>query len=132
MKRLSLNLRAARLANAALASMLGMVVATDAFAQAATIQVRPGQTLGAVAGSFTDSLTGVSVAIAATCYVCAVVMAAVAIFKFKAYSDQPERTPIKQPILYLVVAVMLAAIPEVLGTGIMTTFGGAAETVPSL
>ena len=120
--------RMSRLATLALAAGLFAIIAPEVMAQG--IQLKSGQTIGQVSNNVANSMTGASRAVAAVCYICAVVMGVVAVFKFKAHSDNPDREPIKKPIMYVLVAVMLAAIPETLGVGIGTLWGGAATLVP--
>lgn len=93
------------------------------------ITLSSGKTVGAVAGNVGTSLTGVGTVITIVSYVCALFVGIGAIFKFKAHADQPDRTPLKTPIMLLFVSAMFAAIGEVLGTGIATLWGGGAQTV---
>lgn len=82
-----------------------------------------GKTLGNVANNITDSLRGVSVLITMACYLGALVFGVIGAMKWKAYGEQPDRTPFKIPVTYWGIAVLLAGFPEFMGTGITTLWG---------
>ena len=83
-----------------------------------------GKTIGAVANNITTSLKGTAVLITMFCYLGALIFGVTGAMKFKAYSEQPDRTPIKVPITFWAIAVLLAGFPEFMGTGITTLWGG--------
>lgn len=88
-----------------------------------------GKTIGAVAGNITDSIRGIGPLITAICYVGALVFGLIGAMKWKAYGEQPDRTPLKIPILYWGIAVLLAGFPEFLGTGITSLWGSNASLI---
>ena len=88
-----------------------------------------GKTLGDVAGNVTNSLRGVSVLITMGCYLGALVFGVIGAMKWKAYGEQPDRTPFKIPVTYWGIAVMLAGFPEFMGTGITTLWGASNNLV---
>jgi hypothetical protein len=98
----------------------------------AGMQLKSGQTIGQVSTNVTTSLSGAARVVTALCYLGAVAMGFIGALKWKAYGDQPDRTPLKVPLMYWGVAVILAAIPEFLGTGIATLWGGGAQLVPTM
>ena len=99
----------------------------EAFA-AAEIQ-SGGQTVGEIAGNITDSLEDVSGLAEAIAYVAGFFMGLGALFKFKAYRDNPQQTPLGTPITWLGIAVFLIFLPELFGSGAQTIWGGEATQV---
>ena len=88
-----------------------------------------GKSIGAVAGNLTDSIRGIGPLITAICYVGALTFGLIGALKWKAYGEQPDRTPLKIPITYWGIAVLLAGFPEFMGTGIVSLWGSGAELV---
>lgn len=91
-----------------------------------------GQSLGGVANNVTSSLRGVSTLITMCCYLGALVFGLIGAMKWKAYGEQPDRTPFKIPVTYWGIAVCLAGFPEFMGTGITTLWGGGSGSGPQL
>lgn len=104
-----------------------MAVVPEAMAQARVLTEGP--SLGDMAGNVTTSLNGVSLLGEAIAYVAGFFMGLGALFKFKAYRDNPQQTPLGTPITWLAIAIFLIALPTVFGTGFTTLFGQAATTV---
>lgn len=103
---------------------IALAMAEPALAQQSAIQFsNKGQSIGSVAGNLTNSLRGVSSLITMICYLGALVFGLVGAMKWKAYGEQPDRTPFKIPVIYWGIAVLLAGFPEFLGTGISTLWG---------
>lgn len=98
-------------------------------AVAATGVPTSGQNLGEIAGNITGSMRGVSVLGEAIAFVAGFFMGLGALFKFKAYRDNPQQTPLGTPITWLVIAILLIALPSVFGSGFTTIFGGNTATV---
>lgn len=114
----------------ALSAMLFVMAAAlspEALAQSAP--PTSGQSLGQISANITDSLKGVQVLAEAIAYVGGFFMGLGALFKLKAYKDNPQQTPLSTPITWLVIAVLLIALPSVFGSGFTTVFGGNAQTV---
>lgn len=88
-----------------------------------------GQSFGDIANNFVRSIQGAGSAVTAVCWLAALAMGAVSVFKFKANADNPQQVPLKIPLIYLGVAAGLAAVPEVIGTGIVSIWGGGAQQV---
>lgn len=84
--------------------------------------ISKGQTIGEIADNFTTSLKGVDGTVTALAWVMAFVIALVAIFKFKAHSENPRETPLKTPLLLLFVAVLCVSLPMVLSSGTKTLY----------
>jgi hypothetical protein len=114
-----------RAAQSVVIAGLAALTAAEAFAQAATGPGLTGNavTIGTIAGNVRTSLSGVSILVMALCYLGALAMGFIGALKWKAYGEQPDRTPLKVPLTLWAVAVLLAAIPEFLGTGIVTIWG---------
>lgn len=108
-----------------LASVIAVLQPTQAGAQ----QFGRGQSFGQIANNFVQSIQGAGAAVTAVCWIAALAMGAVAVFKFKANADNPQQTPLKIPLIYMAVAAGLAAVPEVIGTGVVSIWGGGAQQV---
>ena len=128
MKKL-LSTRAGRLALMAGLGACAVLLAGPAMAQSG-MTFRPGNTtIGGAAQNLTASIKNIGPLITAICYVGALVFGLVGAMKWKAYGEQPDRTPIKIPITYWGVAVLLAGFPEFMGTGITSLWGQSAQVV---
>ena len=111
---------------AALAALAACAIASpEAFAQVEN----GGQTVGDIAGNITDSLEDVSGLAEAIAYVAGFFMGLGSLFKFKAYRDNPQQTPLGTPITWLGIAVFLIFLPELFGSGAQTIWGGEAAQV---
>ncbi len=88
-----------------------------------------GQNASTIANNIITSISGFSKVVNAFCYIAATVMGAVAVAKFKANSENHQQTPLKIPLTFLGVAAGFAAVPEVIGTGIVSVWGSGAKTV---
>lgn len=89
-----------------------------------------GSSIGAVSGNITNSLQGVAGLVTAACYLGALVFGVTGALKWKAYSEKPDRTPIKVPITYWAIAVLLAGFPEFMGTGTTTLWSSDNSDAP--
>ena len=109
------------------------LVSLDAFAlcspEAFAAVESEGQTVGAIAKNITTSLEDVSGLAEAIAYVSGFFMGLGALFKFKAYRDNPQQTPLGTPITWLGIAVFLICLPELFGSGAQTIWGGDAAQV---
>ena len=85
--------------------------------------LKAGKSLGDVSNNIKTSLDGVGVLITTICYLGALIFGWIGAMKWKAYGEQPDRTPFKIPMTFWGIAVVLAAFPEFLGTGITTLWG---------
>ena len=109
---------------------LSMLLLSDVtLAQTATVS--GGQTLGQIGQNITASLKGIDGAVTAFAWVAAFVLGIIAVFKFKAYSDNPRETPLKTPIMLLISAVLCISIPLVLSSGSKTLFNQETRTAPA-
>lgn len=116
-------------------AMLLMGLSPEALAQGAggtgggiTIPTS-GQSIGAISGNIVNSIQGAGLLVTALSYLGALVFGFMGALKWKAYGEQPDRTPLKVPVTYMAIAAILAALPEFLGTGISTIWGGGAQVV---
>jgi hypothetical protein len=82
-----------------------------------------GPTLGTIAGNINRSLGGVALLAEGIAYTAGFFLGLGSLFKFKAYRDNPQQTPLGVPINWLAVAVCLCALPMIFGSGITTMFG---------
>jgi uncharacterized membrane-anchored protein len=78
-----------------------------------------------VAQGVTNSFAGIASLILGVCAVAGLGFAAAAIFKFKAHKDNPQSTPLGQPLALLAIAAMLLWIPFLLQSAGQTLTGGA-------
>ncbi len=99
---------------------LGMVVASQAFAQDLT--------LGTVATTVTDSMTGIAKLITAGSLVAGMAFAVGAILKFKQHKDNPTQIPVGTPIALIFIAAALLFLPTIFSTLGNTLFGKSAQT----
>ena len=108
--------------------LIAMLFALSPEALAADIPSE-GSTAGDIAGNITDSLKDVSGLAEAIAYVAGFFMGLGSLFKFKAYRDNPQQTPLGTPITWLGIAVFLIFLPELFGSGAQTIWGGEATQV---
>lgn len=99
------------------------------FPESAFAMIGSGMSVGQISNNIVSSVQGAGNAVTAICWLSAIVLGAVSVFKFKAHSDNPNQTPLKIPMIYLGCAAGLGALPEIIGTGIATLFGSGAQTV---
>ena len=83
-----------------------------------------GPTLGAISKNINTSLADVSVLAEGVAYTAGFFFGLGALFKFKAYRDNPQQTSLGVPVTWLGIAVCLLALPTVMGGGMSTLFGG--------
>jgi hypothetical protein len=87
------------------------------------------QSIGGISRNITTSLAGAAGVVTALAYLGAVSFAFIGALKWKAYGEQPDRTPLKVPVTYWGIASICAALPEFIGTGITTLWGSGATLV---
>jgi hypothetical protein len=122
-----------------IAALTMAVLALSAFAPDAMAQATgsggsmsiptSGKSIGTIAGNITTSIRGAGVMVTALAYLGALAFGFMGALKWKAYGEQPDRTPLKVPVTYMAIAAILAALPEFLGTGISTIWGSNATVV---
>ena len=112
----------------AILSAAGLMMAEPAMATTG-MELKAGKSLGDVSNNIKTSLDGVGVLITTICYLGALIFGWIGAMKWKAYGEQPDRTPFKIPMTFWGIAVVLAAFPEFLGTGITTLWSTDAELV---
>ena len=88
-----------------------------------------GKSISAVSQNITNSLRSAGVLVTALAYLGALVFGFMGALKWKAYGEQPDRTPLKVPVTYMAIAAILAALPDFLGTGVATIWGSGATVV---
>jgi hypothetical protein len=112
-------------------TVLGMMLIPELALAGQSITLQSGKTATVIAGNINNSIGGITTVITSLAYIGAVGFGFVGILKWKAHSEQPDRVALKIPITYMVIAAMCAALPEVIGTGIASIFGGSANLVQS-
>ena len=120
--------RTLALSGLTLAAIVLASVSPEAMANGMKIPAS-GQSLGEISNNVTASLRGASVLVTALAYLGALVFGFMGALKWKAYGEQPDRTPLKVPVTYMAIAAILAALPEFLGTGIATIWGQDATVI---
>jgi hypothetical protein len=91
-----------------------------------------GKTIGTISNNITASLAGAAGVVTALAYLGAISFAFIGALKWKAYGEQPDRTPLKVPVTYWGIAAICAALPEFIGTGITTLWGSGATLVSAI
>lgn len=109
-------------------AVVALLLADPSFANGASFNAN-GKTIGSVASNVTTSIKGVGVLVTACCYLGALLFGVIGVTKWQAYAEQPDRTPLKIPIMFWGIAVMLAGFPEFMGTGIASLWGSGASLV---
>ncbi|MDF1758674.1 MAG: type IV secretion protein IcmD [Legionellaceae bacterium] len=87
-----------------------------------------GETIGTMASSVTSTFDSVGKMITASSYVAGLAFAISSILKFKQHKDNPQQTPIGQPIGLIFIAIALLFLPSILGSAGNTLFSKGAET----
>ncbi len=72
------------------------------------------QTIGSVAASITGTFANIGKLITAASYIAGLGFSIAAVLKFKAHKDNPQQTPVGQPIGLVVVAAGLLFLPNVM------------------
>jgi intracellular multiplication protein IcmD len=117
------------LKNAVATVALGVLYTPVVLAQGTGNFSGSGQTLGGMSSNVTGSLENVSNLGSAVAFVAGIFFAVIGLFKFKAYKENPQQTPLGQPIMMIVLAAALLALPTVIGSGMKTLWSdGASET----
>ena len=84
---------------------------------------------GDIAKNIENSLWGVKNFAEAFAYVAGFFMGMGSLFKFKAYKDNPQQTPLGTPVTWLGISVFMIFLPELFGSGAQTIWGGEAAQV---
>jgi hypothetical protein len=113
----------------ALAATALAAFAPDAMANGSMTIPSSGKSIGTIAQNITTSISGAGIMVTALAYLGALAFGFMGALKWKAYGEQPDRTPLKVPVTYMAIAAILAALPEFLGTGISTIWGSNATVV---
>ncbi len=87
-----------------------------------------GETLGTMASQITSSFAAVGRLITAASYVAGLGFAVSAILKFKQHKDNPQQTPIGQPIGLTFIAGVLLFLPSILSATGNTLFSQGGTT----
>lgn len=87
-----------------------------------------GETIGTMASTITDTFESVGKLITASSYVAGLGFAISAILKFKQHKDNPQQTPIGQPIGLVFIAAALLFLPTILSVAGNTMFKGGGTT----
>lgn len=84
--------------------------------------------ISVIADHLVSQFDSIANLIGALAFVLGLGLGASGLMKFRQHSDNPNAVPISQPLVRLVIAAMLIALPAVLGTGITTFFEEGAQT----
>lgn len=86
------------------------------------------ETLGTMASSITSTFDSVGKMITASSYIAGLAFAISAILKFKQHKDNPQQTPIGQPIGLIFIAIALLFLPSILSSAGNTVFSSGGTT----
>lgn len=86
------------------------------------------ETIGTMASSITSTFDSVGKLITASSYVAGLAFAISAILKFKQHKDNPQQTPIGQPIGLLFISIALLFLPSITGALGNTAFSSGGQT----
>lgn len=86
------------------------------------------ETIGTMAASITSTFDSVGKLVTAGSYIAGLAFAISAILKFKQHKDNPQQTPIGQPIGLLFIAIALLFLPSVTGALGNTVFSEGGKT----
>ncbi|OGV34020.1 MAG: hypothetical protein A3E88_04600 [Legionellales bacterium RIFCSPHIGHO2_12_FULL_35_11] len=86
------------------------------------------ETLGTMAAEVTSSFANVGLMITAASYIAGLGFAVSAILKFKQHKDNPQQTPIGQPVGLIAIAIALLFLPSILTAAGNTVFSEGATT----
>ncbi len=86
------------------------------------------ETIGTMASSITSTFDSVGKLITAASYIAGLGFAISAILKFKQHKDNPQQTPIGQPIGLLFIAIALLFLPSITGALGNTAFSQGGTT----
>jgi intracellular multiplication protein IcmD len=90
-----------------------------------------GQSLGDIASNVTGTMSNVAKLITAGSYVAGVAFALMGMLKFKAHKDNPQQTPLSQPIVLLAIAAGLVFLPSLISTTGQTVWKGGERATSS-
>jgi len=90
-----------------------------------------GETLGTMAATITATFKNVGLLITAASYIAGLGFAVSAILKFKQHKDNPQQTPIGQPIGLVFIAAALLFLPSILTAAGNTLFESGGKTATS-
>ena len=80
--------------------------------------------VGAIAKTVTGNLASVANLIGAAAYVAGIAFALTGLMKFKAHKDNPQQTPLSQPIVLIMIAAGLIFLPSMITAAGGTLFEG--------
>lgn len=80
--------------------------------------------VGDVAKTVTGNLANIANLIGAAAYVAGIAFALTGLMKFKAHKDNPQQTPLSQPIVLIMIAAGLIFLPSMIGAAGGTLFEG--------
>ncbi len=86
------------------------------------------ETIGTMASTITETFDSVGKLITASSYVAGLGFAISAILKFKQHKDNPQQTPIGQPIGLVFIAAALLFLPSILSVAGNTMFSSGGTT----
>ena len=104
-----------------LLSIMGVVIFAD-------YSFAGGETIGTMASSITSTFDSIGKLITASSYIAGLGFAISSILKFKQHKDNPQQTPIGQPIGLLFIAVALLFLPSITGALGNTVFSKGGTT----
>jgi peptidoglycan/LPS O-acetylase OafA/YrhL len=114
-----------------------MKIAGKTLAIAAGLALTAGAALAASLGGIADTAANQNFLslnnfITGGMYLAGVGLGAAGVFKLRDHIKEPDRTPLKMPLGFLVAASCALALPSYLRTGVDTTFGTGQATINDL
>ena len=83
--------------------------------------------LGAVASNVQANIEGFATLITSAAYIAGLGFFMMGVLKFKAYKENPQQTPLSQPIMMVVIGAALFYMPSLITTAGTTLFGSSAN-----
>ncbi len=83
--------------------------------------------LGAVSQNVQANIQGFATLITSAAYIAGLGFFMMGVLKFKAYKENPQQTPLSQPIMMVVIGAALFYLPSLITTAGATLFGGSAD-----
>ena len=89
------------------------------------------QTIQAVSANLASNFEGLRTMLSSLAYIAGIGFGLQAALAFKRHNEQPETTPISQPITLMAVAAVVLALPELLASAGSGTFGSQVAQAPA-
>jgi intracellular multiplication protein IcmD len=103
------------------------LIAGFAFATETATTTSTTSGLGAVAQNVKANIEGFATLITSAAYIAGLGFFMMGVLKFKAYKENPQQTPLSQPIMMVVIGAALFYLPSLITTAGATLFGANAS-----